>query len=183
MALPEDITLQTLMNYMQIDKKNKNKEIHFVFIEYIGKAYQNTFPVSKSIINTTLANDYLIKHSLFKLEKPLEISLPGSKSLTNRVFLLSALAEGVIKIRGALEADDTKIMLNALIQLKVCDVVLKTKDLIILKGKGGRIEQSDKPINIVNSGTSARFLTSLFLLVNSFLYLKIKHFDFTIHYS
>ena len=43
-----------------------------------------------------------------------EIRLPGSKSMSNRVLLLAALAEGTTQVRNLLESDDTSHMLNAL---------------------------------------------------------------------
>ena len=42
------------------------------------------------------------------------ISVPGSKSETNRALILSALAEGPITLRGALWSDDTQVMVDAL---------------------------------------------------------------------
>lgn len=48
-----------------------------------------------------------------------EVALPGSKSISNRVLLLAALAEGVTEIDGLLDSDDTRVMLAALRQLGV----------------------------------------------------------------
>ncbi|HWL27758.1 MAG TPA: 3-phosphoshikimate 1-carboxyvinyltransferase [Burkholderiaceae bacterium] len=42
------------------------------------------------------------------------IQLPGSKSISNRVLLLSALAEGTTQVAGLLDSDDTRVMLDAL---------------------------------------------------------------------
>lgn len=47
------------------------------------------------------------------------VTLPGSKSISNRVLLLSALAQGTTRIDGLLESDDTAVMLAALKQLGV----------------------------------------------------------------
>ena len=47
------------------------------------------------------------------------VTLPGSKSISNRVLLLSALARGTTRIEGLLESDDTAVMLAALDQLGV----------------------------------------------------------------
>lgn len=47
------------------------------------------------------------------------VTLPGSKSISNRVLLLSALAQGTTRIEGLLESDDTAVMLAALKQLGV----------------------------------------------------------------
>src|SRR6185503_6743956 len=50
------------------------------------------------------------------LEKPLaaEISVPGSKSITNRALVLAALAEGATTLRGALWSEDTQVMARSL---------------------------------------------------------------------
>ena len=46
-----------------------------------------------------------------------EVTLPGSKSLSNRALLLSALAEGTTRLKNLLRSDDTERMLAALRQL------------------------------------------------------------------
>lgn len=47
------------------------------------------------------------------------VELPGSKSITNRAFILAALADGPSTVRGALRSRDTNLMLNALSELGV----------------------------------------------------------------
>ena len=42
------------------------------------------------------------------------VRLPGSKSISNRVLLLAALAEGSTEVHGAARSDDTQVMLEAL---------------------------------------------------------------------
>ena len=39
---------------------------------------------------------------------------PGSKSLTNRALAVAALADGATRLTGALDSDDTRVMLGAL---------------------------------------------------------------------
>ena len=48
-----------------------------------------------------------------------ELTLPGSKSITNRVLLCAALAEGMSRVYGALRSDDTRVMIDALRRLGV----------------------------------------------------------------
>ena len=48
-----------------------------------------------------------------------EVQIPGSKSLSNRILLLAALAEGSTRITNLLDSDDVRHMLNALKQLGV----------------------------------------------------------------
>ena len=45
------------------------------------------------------------------------VRLPGSKSISNRVLLLAALASGTTEIHDLLDSDDTRVMLEALTQL------------------------------------------------------------------
>ncbi len=47
------------------------------------------------------------------------VTLPGSKSISNRILLLSALAQGATEIRDVLLSDDTERMLDALRKLGV----------------------------------------------------------------
>jgi len=42
------------------------------------------------------------------------VKMPGSKSISNRVLLLAALAEGKTRVENLLDSDDTGVMLNAL---------------------------------------------------------------------
>ena len=44
------------------------------------------------------------------------IVLPGSKSISNRVLLLSALSQGTTTLHDLLDSDDTRVMLDALRQ-------------------------------------------------------------------
>ena len=47
------------------------------------------------------------------------VRLPGSKSISNRVLLLAALAAGTTTVRALLDSDDTRVMLDALRALGV----------------------------------------------------------------
>ena len=53
------------------------------------------------------------------LKKPVqaEITVPGSKSITNRALALAALADGVTTLRGALWSEDTQVMVQGLQRL------------------------------------------------------------------
>src|SRR5580765_606832 len=47
------------------------------------------------------------------------VRMPGSKSISNRMLLLAALAAGTTELDGLLESDDTKVMLDALLALGI----------------------------------------------------------------
>src|SRR5512137_706737 len=53
------------------------------------------------------------------LDKPVraEITVPGSKSITNRALILAALADGEVTLEGALWSEDTQIMVECLLKL------------------------------------------------------------------
>ena len=87
-----------------------------------------------------------------------KIALPGSKSITNRVLLIAALAEGKSHISGALKSDDTKYMARALGQLGV--TVTDTGDTDFLVESRGTLLPSQEPLFLGNAGTAVRFLTA-----------------------
>lgn len=86
------------------------------------------------------------------------IALPGSKSITNRVLLIAALAAGKSQISGALKSDDTKYMARALAQLGV--TVTDTGDTDFLVESTGTLTPSQEPLFLGNAGTAVRFLTA-----------------------
>lgn len=86
------------------------------------------------------------------------VTLPGSKSISNRVLLLSALCEGTTDIHDLLDSDDTRVMLTALRQLD-CAVV---HDGAVLRvtGLGTRTPVSPVQLFLGNAGTAMRPLTA-----------------------
>ncbi|MGB1012192.1 MAG: 3-phosphoshikimate 1-carboxyvinyltransferase [Thiolinea sp.] len=92
-----------------------------------------------------------------------KITLPGSKSITNRALLLAGLANGESLISGALSSDDTKYMAAALRQLGV-DVEKISPTEFLVKGTG-ILQHSDQPLFLGNAGTATRFLTAAAMLI------------------
>src|SRR5689334_17197587 len=112
------------------------------------------------------------------LDKPVkaEITVPVSKSITNRALILAALAEGRTVLKGALWSEDTQVMVEALLKLGF-EVKVETDPeefsnrTITVVGQGGRIPKegtADKPLEIFvgNAGTAARFLSAMVCLGN-----------------
>ncbi|MGN6210345.1 3-phosphoshikimate 1-carboxyvinyltransferase [Asticcacaulis sp.] len=87
-----------------------------------------------------------------------KIALPGSKSITNRVLLIAALAKGRSHVSGALKSDDTKYMAQALRQLGV--TVEETGDTDFVITSTGTLTPSAEPLFLGNAGTAVRFLTA-----------------------
>jgi 3-phosphoshikimate 1-carboxyvinyltransferase len=110
------------------------------------------------------------------LDKPVraEITVPGSKSITNRALILAALAEGEVTLEGALWSEDTQIMTECLQELGfMVDVRPDANEAcnrtITVYGKGGAVppggtEQQPMELFVGNAGTAARFLAAFVCL-------------------
>ena len=94
-----------------------------------------------------------------------EITLPGSKSLSNRALLLAALAEGTTKIINLLESDDTRHMLNALKQLGIKYRLSEDKKECVIVGNAGAIHSDTvEELFLGNAGTAMRPLCAALCL-------------------
>ncbi|HEX4845631.1 MAG TPA: hypothetical protein VFV26_05385 [Geothrix sp.] len=82
------------------------------------------------------------------------VQIPGSKSVTNRALLLAALAPGQSRLRGGLEAEDTRWMRQALGDLGLGFAEAEGTWII----DGGRRPRAAKPLWLGASGTTLRFL-------------------------
>lgn len=91
--------------------------------------------------------------------------IPGSKSITNRAFVLAALADGTTRLTGVLESDDTRYMQEALVELGVGVRKLSATSVEIDGGRE-RLKSPSKALFVGNSGTTVRFLTALACLVD-----------------
>jgi 3-phosphoshikimate 1-carboxyvinyltransferase len=110
------------------------------------------------------------------LDKPVraEITVPGSKSITNRALIQAALADGEVTLTGALWSEDTQIMTEALRKLGFeIRVELDPEEFcnrtITVKGLGGRIPNGGTAerslrLYVGNAGTAARFLAAFVCL-------------------
>ena len=91
------------------------------------------------------------------------LRLPGSKSISNRVLLLAALAEGQTEVRDLLESDDTARMLEALGALGV-EVQAPGAGVFRVCGAGGAFPIKDANLFLGNAGTAFRSLTAVLAL-------------------
>jgi 3-phosphoshikimate 1-carboxyvinyltransferase len=89
------------------------------------------------------------------------VTLPGSKSITNRALIIAALADGQSILTEALFSDDTHYMQESLNRLGIRVEANPADARFIVDGAGGTIPSSEASLFIGNSGTSARFLTAL----------------------
>ncbi|MDP1929231.1 MAG: 3-phosphoshikimate 1-carboxyvinyltransferase [Thiobacillus sp.] len=88
------------------------------------------------------------------------VRLPGSKSISNRVLLLAALAEGTTVVRALLDSDDTRVMLDALRVLGVGVVRVSDSDDYEITGVGGVFPVKQAELFLGNAGTAFRSLTA-----------------------
>ena len=88
------------------------------------------------------------------------VTVPGSKSYTNRALLVAALAEGRSRLTGALFSDDTHYMCEALRQLGVGIEDDENRTTFEVAGNGGKIPVKHAELHIGNSGTTSRSLVS-----------------------
>ena len=107
---------------------------------------------------------------------PLEahVTMPGSKSITNRALVLAALADGEVELSGALWSEDTRLMIDALralgFEINVApDTAEAGNRVITVQGLAGRIPNAgaaDAPLDLFvgNAGTAARFLAAMVCL-------------------
>jgi 3-phosphoshikimate 1-carboxyvinyltransferase len=110
------------------------------------------------------------------LDKPVqaEITVPGSKSITNRALILAALADGEVTLEGALWSEDTQIMTECLQELGfMVDVRPDPNETcnrtITVYGQSGNVPpggtgQQPMELFVGNAGTAARFLAAFVCL-------------------
>ncbi|MFM9969024.1 MAG: 3-phosphoshikimate 1-carboxyvinyltransferase [Burkholderiales bacterium] len=91
------------------------------------------------------------------------VRMPGSKSISNRVLLLAALAQGETLVRDLLEADDTTHMLNALRTLGVLILPAERNDYRVIGANGAFVGKS-ADLFLGNAGTAFRPLTAVLAL-------------------
>lgn len=90
-----------------------------------------------------------------------EVHLPGSKSISNRVLLLAALAQGTTQITNLLDSDDVRHMLNALSALGVQYKLSTCRTRCEVEGMAGLFRKAEAiSLFLGNAGTAMRPLTA-----------------------
>ncbi len=99
-------------------------------------------------------------------EQPIQATVrpPGSKSITNRALVCAALAKGASRLEGALDSEDTQVMLASLGQLGIDIQANDDHTVFEVAGCGGRVPVHQAECQVANSGTTMRFLTALLTL-------------------
>jgi len=90
------------------------------------------------------------------------VKLPGSKSISNRVLLLAALAAGETRLHDLLDSDDTRVMLEA---LRTLGIAVRTDGgATVVTGAGGAVPVKSAELFLGNAGTAFRPLTAALAL-------------------
>ncbi|CAN5644146.1 3-phosphoshikimate 1-carboxyvinyltransferase [soil metagenome] len=111
--------------------------------------------------------DELSELTLTPLKAPpadVRVRVPGSKSLTNRALIVASLANGKSLLTGALDSEDTRVMVDSLQKLGINVHHDPAASTIEVTGCGGRIPSKEAELFVANSGTTLRFLTSMVAL-------------------
>ncbi|OCG01085.1 3-phosphoshikimate 1-carboxyvinyltransferase [Gilliamella sp. wkB112] len=96
------------------------------------------------------------------------INLPGSKSVSNRALLLSALSTGTTRLTNLLNSDDVRYMLDALAALGVNYQLSHDRTICDIEGHGGILQtQHALELFLGNAGTAMRPLTAALCLGNN----------------
>ena len=88
------------------------------------------------------------------------IKVPGDKSISHRSIMLGSIAEGVTRVSGFLEGDDSLATLNAFKEMGVA--IQREGTNVTIQGVGmNGLKEPRKPLNLGNSGTSIRLMSGL----------------------
>ena len=88
------------------------------------------------------------------------ITIPGDKSISHRAIMMGSIANGVTKVSGFLEGNDSLATMKSFQQMGVGIEQLGSK--LIIKGVGMHgLKAPTKPLNLGNSGTSIRLMSGL----------------------
>lgn len=106
-----------------------------------------------------MISEYQVK----KISKKLDIcvTVPGSKSMTNRALLMAALSDGVTRLLGVLFSDDSRHFIGSLKSLGFQVDVNEQEKCVSVTGCKGAIPNKTGEIYVGSAGTAARFLTAM----------------------
>ncbi|MFQ5963258.1 MAG: 3-phosphoshikimate 1-carboxyvinyltransferase [Candidatus Scalinduaceae bacterium] len=88
------------------------------------------------------------------------VTVPGSKSYTNRALITASLAKGESIIRNVLLSEDTRLMISCLNEIGIQVKIIKENNSLIVKGCKGEIPAREANLFAGNAGTVVRFMTA-----------------------
>lgn len=106
------------------------------------------------------------RYEVHKITGPFDVTVtvPGSKSMTNRALLMAALSDGVTEVSGILFSDDSRVFLDALKTLGFEVYIDEENRSVKVTGCCGRIPQREAEVYVGSAGTAARFITAMLAL-------------------
>lgn len=146
---------------------------------FLDDKEENLVPARELGMHTILFHDYeqgkkelneLLKdYDVRTVTKPVNtaVTVPGSKSMTNRSLFMAAMASGKSVLKGVLMSEDAQMFLKSLESLGFPLDIDEENCTVTLTGMGGRIPTKDATIYVGSAGTAARFLTAILALGDS----------------
>lgn len=103
------------------------------------------------------------QYTVKKQDKPVDwtVTVPGSKSMSNRALLMAALSNGVTEIEGVLFSEDSRYFIGSLQALGFEVTADEIHKKVSVTGAGGTIPEKEAEIYVGSAGTAARFLTAM----------------------
>lgn len=160
--------VDTLLEKMGVDKKNDGTKKKIVLLSAIGKTYEpRASVVDDKTIRVILSPSVRVIPGVRSGLETVVVP-PGSKSISNRALILAALGLGSCRIKNLLHSDDTEHMLSAISELRGASYSWQEAgEVLVVEGKGGQLEASQKPLYLGNAGTASRFLTTVVALCSA----------------
>ncbi|KAI1636739.1 EPSP synthase-domain-containing protein [Biscogniauxia mediterranea] len=157
--------VDVLLEKMAVDKKNDGKKKKIVLLSAIGQTHEpRASVVDDGTIRVILSKAIRVKPGV-PVGLDVHVTPPGSKSISNRALVLAALGSGTCRIKNLLHSDDTEYMLSAIARLNGATYSWEDAgEVLVVTGKGGKLEASSEPLYLGNAGTASRFLTSVVAL-------------------
>lgn len=100
----------------------------------------------------------------FEKEPNIQVTVPGSKSITNRGMLLAALSEGKSTLNGVLFSDDSRVFMKALQSIGYSVEIEEENARVTIGGQGTHLPKDNVSVYVGSAGTAARFLTAMLAL-------------------
>ena len=163
----KQISVELLLKFMTVDKKNVGKTKRVTLLSDVGHTYEkHATNVSDESIRKVLSRHGRIGPAPWQSMKSVTVTPPGSKSISNRALLLAALGSGTCRVKNLLHSDDTHFMLKALQQLQGASFSWEDGGrTLVINGGAGRLTTPKDSLYLGNAGTASRFLTTACTLI------------------
>lgn len=167
----KQISVELLLKFMTVDKKNVGKSKRVTLLSEVGSTYEKkATKVTDESLRKVLSRHGRVGPAASQSMKAVTVIPPGSKSISNRALLLAALGTGVCRVKNLLHSDDTHYMLKALQQLQGASFAWEDSGrMLLVTGGGGRLLTPKDPLYLGNAGTASRFLTTACTLLTGSL--------------